>query len=137
MQPYQCLSDRSKPIESISGTCLSLQQPVINSNTNLHDFIHCTRPVLIQPAYVHTQAHYSPCTPQKLGFLKLRDFFRPDLRYCRNIDASMRSSLRSLSHNRSSSMLNRSTPKMLSQEALHQYSKRYSHKQLSIDPQKG
>jgi hypothetical protein len=33
-----------------------------------------------------------------------------------------------------------STPKMLkklSQEALHQYSKRYSHKKLSIDPQKG
>ena len=33
-----------------------------------------------------------------------------------------------------------STPKMLknlSQEALHQYSKIYSHKKLSIDPQKG
>jgi hypothetical protein len=131
MQPYQCLSDRSEPIEYRSGTCFSLQQPVINSNTNLHDFIHCTCPVLIQPAYVHALAHYSPHTPQNLGF------FRQDILYCRKFYASMRSFSRSLSQNISSIMIKRSTPKKLSQEALHQYSKIYSHKKLSIDPQKG
>jgi hypothetical protein len=137
MKPYQCLSDRSEPIECRSGTCFSIQQPFISSNKNLHDFVHCTCPVLIQPTYVCALAHYSPRTPQKLGFLKLRDFFHQDLQYCRKFDASMRSSSHSLSQNRYSIMLKRSTPKILSQEALHQYSKIYSHKKLSIDPQKG
>jgi hypothetical protein len=136
MQPYQCLSYSSEPIECRSGTCHSLQKPVIISTTNLHDFIHCTSHVLIQPAYVCALAHYNLRTPQKLGFLKLQNFFCQYLRHCRNFDVSMRSSSCSLSQNRSSIMLKRSTPKMLSQEALHQYSKIYSHKNLSIDPQK-
>ena len=128
MYPYQCLYDRSEPIESRSRTSFSLQQPVIISNTNLHDFIHCTHLFLIHPSYVCAMAHYSPHTPQKLGFLKLRDVFHQVLRYCQKFDVSMRSSSRSLSHNRSWIMVKRSTPKMLSQESLHWYSKRYPSK---------
>jgi hypothetical protein len=65
--------------------------------------------VLIQPTCVHALVHYSLCIPQKLGFLKLRDFFHQDLRHYRNFDASMRSSSCSLSQNRSSIMLKRCT----------------------------
>jgi hypothetical protein len=60
---------RSEPIECRSGTFFSLQESDTNSHTSLHDFIHCTRCVLIQLAYVHTLSHYNPSIPQKLGFL--------------------------------------------------------------------
>jgi hypothetical protein len=47
--------------------------------------------------------------------------------------------LKKLSINTPKDILTKSSPsilqKIFSQEALHQYSKRYSHKKLSIDPQ--
>jgi hypothetical protein len=80
MQPYQSFYGRSEPIECRSGTCFIIQEPVISSTTDLQDLIHCTHPVLIQPAYVRTLAQRSPHIPQKLGFLNFRDFCRHDLR---------------------------------------------------------
>jgi hypothetical protein len=38
---------RSEPVECISRTCFSIQEPTINSTTSLHEFIQCMCPILL------------------------------------------------------------------------------------------
>jgi hypothetical protein len=87
------------------------------------------------PQCIHTLCKDNSRMHQKLGFLKFREFYRQDLRHCRNFDASMRSSSRSLPQNISSIMLKRSIPIMLKKLSIN--TPKDIHKNLSIDPQKG
>jgi hypothetical protein len=96
-----------------------------------------THPIHSQPACTHTLYTDNPHGHQKIGFSVTPRLFRQDLRHCRNFDASMRSSSRSLPQNRSSIMLKRSTPIRFSHKKLSINTPKDITKKLSIDPQKG
>jgi hypothetical protein len=56
----EAIEFRSEAIECRSGTCLIIQELGTSSNKNLHDFIHSTLPIHIQPACTFTLYIASP-----------------------------------------------------------------------------